>query len=185
MKLSYRGVQYDYIPNELELGDSYAEGMYRGLTVQFRRTVGSVPQPVYNLKYRGVAYTTGAANMPEAGIESTLPPVTAASETPAFATTKAVTHAEPVETISTISAPAGQFSLPEPLSASSPIDEEMRLLAIKHHQNVRRREQSILARFETQVGLTVQDAIHFWNHIQGKPHSDAWTVYDRSQAAMS
>jgi hypothetical protein len=173
MKLRYRGVQYDYVPTQIDLGDSYAEGKYRGLTVQFRQPVGSVPQPVHTLKYRGVPYTTG-----EGTVAETAAPIPVAVSTTAVSTTEAVPEAAPPVAVV-------QPSQPAPATIAPSIDAEMRLLAIKHHQNVRRREQSVLARFETEVGLTVEDAIHFWNHIQGKPHSEAWAVYDRSHVAMS
>lgn len=57
MKLTYRGVQYDYEPTVLETTDSNLYGRYRGQSVQFKYP-RHVPAPtmVHDLKYRGVAY---------------------------------------------------------------------------------------------------------------------------------
>ena len=57
MKLTFRGIQYDYEPTVLETTDSNLYGRYRGQTVQFKYP-RHVPAPtmVHDLKYRGVAY---------------------------------------------------------------------------------------------------------------------------------
>lgn len=59
MKLSYRGVAYDYTPPKVVYGPSYAAGKYRGTPITFP-TLKETPvaQPSYNLKYRGVSYLT-------------------------------------------------------------------------------------------------------------------------------
>jgi hypothetical protein len=59
MKLSYRGVQYDYNPQPVELTEGEVSGQYRGSHFKFGypRHI-PVPQPILNLKYRGVAYRT-------------------------------------------------------------------------------------------------------------------------------
>lgn len=66
MKLSYRGAHYDHQPTPVDMVDSGVSGQYRGQQLRFTypRHV-PVPQPVANLKYRGVAYqttATGGAN---------------------------------------------------------------------------------------------------------------------------
>ncbi|MGQ4649365.1 DUF4278 domain-containing protein [Lyngbya aestuarii] len=59
MKLSYRGVSYDYNPPELALAHKTSFGKYRGLDWRFRnREEPPVLQPSVNLKYRGVSYRT-------------------------------------------------------------------------------------------------------------------------------
>ncbi|MEM6716184.1 MAG: DUF4278 domain-containing protein [Cyanobacteria bacterium P01_F01_bin.56] len=62
MKLTYRGVQYDYNPPAVAMNRSAEVGKYRGVDIRFR-TVKSNPvqQPTLDLVYRGVAYHTGAA----------------------------------------------------------------------------------------------------------------------------
>ena len=59
MKLCYRGVEYDYNPPSLEVKESEIYGCYRGRPTRFAylRHV-PIPQPVANLRYRGVNYTT-------------------------------------------------------------------------------------------------------------------------------
>lgn len=69
MKLTYRGVSYDYNPPEVPTFDSGNVGTYRGLDVRFRNPQKQVVlQPTLDLKYRGVAYRTGegeAVNKPQ------------------------------------------------------------------------------------------------------------------------
>ncbi len=59
MKLTYRGVDYDYNPTSLELTEQEIVGRYRGQAVTFKyvRHV-PVPQPAHHLTYRGVPYST-------------------------------------------------------------------------------------------------------------------------------
>jgi hypothetical protein len=60
MKLTYRGVSYEYNPPTLELTEGEIGGKYRGANWRqsYLRHI-PIPQPVANLKYRGVAYSTG------------------------------------------------------------------------------------------------------------------------------
>ncbi|HEY9601865.1 MAG TPA: DUF4278 domain-containing protein [Allocoleopsis sp.] len=60
MKLSYRGVSYEYNPPKVEATPGSAGGKYRGLDWRFRNLKKPpVLQPTVNLKYRGVSYQTG------------------------------------------------------------------------------------------------------------------------------
>lgn len=62
MKLTYRGVSYDYTPNPMpKMGDTSETGMYRGATVTFQTVAEPPAQPVANLSWRGVPYQTGTA----------------------------------------------------------------------------------------------------------------------------
>ncbi|MBE9180729.1 DUF4278 domain-containing protein [Oculatella sp. LEGE 06141] len=67
MKLSYRGVKYDYEPTPVDLVESEVAGQYRGQAFKFGylRHI-PVPQPILNLTYRGVAYRTTALGSTEA-----------------------------------------------------------------------------------------------------------------------
>ncbi|GFE67915.1 DUF4278 domain-containing protein [Chroococcus sp. FPU101] len=57
MKLTYRGVSYDYNPPVVETTDGETGGKYRGLDWRFRNLKKPfVLQPTVNLTYRGVAY---------------------------------------------------------------------------------------------------------------------------------
>lgn len=62
MKLSYRGVGYDYNPPTLEVTEGEILGKYRGANWRCR-TMNELPtpQPASNLTYRGVSYTKGSA----------------------------------------------------------------------------------------------------------------------------
>lgn len=161
MKLTYRGVSYDYTPPRVEYGPIYARGQYRGAPVAFR-TLKETPiaQPSYNLKYRGVAYTSGVGAQ----------------------TKKTVTGAAAVEAAPDIP------PTPRTESAAAPamsILERARTLMIGRHQMIRRREQSMLARLDEEVGLTAKDAAEYESHIQGKIRHNFWKSYDRSKSAMS
>ena len=60
MKLTYRGVQYDYTPPVVETVDNFNTGKYRGVDIRFRTVKKNpVQQPTLDLVYRGVAHTTG------------------------------------------------------------------------------------------------------------------------------
>lgn len=60
MKLSYRGVSYEYTPPTVEDTEGELAGKYRGLDWKFCNiTKQPVQQATLELKYRGVAMTTG------------------------------------------------------------------------------------------------------------------------------
>jgi hypothetical protein len=59
MKLRYRGVGYDAEPATLEVTEGEIGGTYRGQNWKFHYVKHvPEPQPVHNLKWRGVAYRT-------------------------------------------------------------------------------------------------------------------------------
>lgn len=63
MKLSYRGISYEYNPPEVKTTQSGVAGKYRGLDWRFRNLdKPPVLQPSANLKYRGVAYQTAGTS---------------------------------------------------------------------------------------------------------------------------
>lgn len=153
MQLKYRGVTYEYNPPVVEMEPSEIVGLYRGLEWRFRNPKRlPILQTNLDLKYRGVAYRTGAdVTVPEAG---TLQPAT------------------PVQ--------------PQPVAAtqSTPVADLARALMMGHHRLIQRREQSMLGRVASEVGLG-EEAAHYWRPIQGKISADARQSYDRSAAAMS
>lgn len=68
MKLTYRGVTYDYTPPATQAETAPERGKYRGVDIRFRNPAkAAVHQPTLDLVYRGVAYKTGeAVEQPEA-----------------------------------------------------------------------------------------------------------------------
>lgn len=67
MKLSYRGVSYDYNPPAVTTATSQASGKYRGQDWRFRNLKRSpILQPTKQLVYRGVLYQTGQASNSDA-----------------------------------------------------------------------------------------------------------------------
>lgn len=76
MKLTYRGVQYDYNPPAVALNHTAEVGKYRGVDIRFR-TIKSNPvqQPTLDLVYRGAAYRTGAIAVAAAPVVNAAAPV--------------------------------------------------------------------------------------------------------------
>jgi hypothetical protein len=62
--------------------------------------------------------------------------------------------------------------------------EQARALMMRHHRMIKNREQCMLSRAVEAAGMPAEVG-HFWNHIQGKPHSDAVSNYDRSGVGLS
>lgn len=59
MKLTYRGISYEYNPPVVETVTSVTVGKYRGLDIRFRYAKKApVMEQNYNLTYRGVKYNT-------------------------------------------------------------------------------------------------------------------------------
>jgi len=84
MKLTYRGISYDYTPPVVESNATDDVGKFRGVDIRFRTVKkAQVQQPTLDLVYRGVAYQTSTpAVAPE-----TLPVAPIAAPAPAVATT--------------------------------------------------------------------------------------------------
>ncbi|QZZ22625.1 hypothetical protein J5X98_09825 [Leptothermofonsia sichuanensis E412] len=63
-------------------------------------------------------------------------------------------------------------------------DEQIRALMIRHHHLIKNREQCMLSRAASEIGMPAETA-HFWNHIQGKPHPTHAANYDRTSVGLS
>jgi hypothetical protein len=67
---------------------------------------------------------------------------------------------------------------------SNPVVALSRKLFIRQHQQMRRREQGMMIRLASEIGLAKGNASPYESHIQGKiPHD--FSGYGRSAAAMS
>ena len=164
MKLTYRGTSYDYNPPTVEFGNSDTVGKYRGLDVRFRNPKKAVVlQSNLDLVYRGVAHSTNPSN----------------AET-AVANVGSEAPASPVAAVAAVAAVA------EPVKAAVlSVQDKARSLMMNHHRAIKQRQQSMLSRLDVEVGLTADDASHYWNHIQGKVHPSFRVTYDRSGASLS
>ncbi|MBD1936440.1 MULTISPECIES: hypothetical protein [unclassified Microcoleus] len=60
--------------------------------------------------------------------------------------------------------------------------DQARALMMRHHHQIKNRQQSMLSRAAAEVGLEADD---YWSNIQGKPHSSFSVSYDRSHSTMS
>jgi hypothetical protein len=63
-------------------------------------------------------------------------------------------------------------------------ENQARALMIRHHHNVKNRQQSMLNRAASEIGLDVEDE-GYWSNIQGKPNPSFRKSYDRSNASLS
>ncbi|MGD1699680.1 MAG: hypothetical protein F6K22_29045 [Okeania sp. SIO2F4] len=61
-------------------------------------------------------------------------------------------------------------------------EPQARSLMIRHHHLVKNRQQSMLNRAISEVGL---ENSHYWGHIQGKVQPTFRKNYERSRASMS
>jgi hypothetical protein len=82
MKLTYRGVSYEYNPPTVELQAVDEVGKFRGVDIRFR-TVKKAPvqQATLDLVYRGVAYSTAPVAAPAAAPVAAVAPVAATFST--------------------------------------------------------------------------------------------------------
>lgn len=62
--------------------------------------------------------------------------------------------------------------------------EQARALMNRHHHLIKRRQQSMLGRVNSEVGMPAED-VSYWSHVQGKPSATAQRSYDRSPSALS
>ncbi|MEM1309281.1 MAG: hypothetical protein AAF722_16655 [Cyanobacteria bacterium P01_C01_bin.70] len=62
--------------------------------------------------------------------------------------------------------------------------EQARALMHRHHHTIKRRQQSLLSRANSEVGMPAESA-DYWGTIQGKPTARARQDYDRSGSALS
>lgn len=156
MKLTYRGIEYDYDAPAVEYGDLLASGKYRGLDIRFRNPKKA---PVYtatlDLKYRGATVGTskGESDTAEVPVAQPSPLVSAVAETATAV----------VDTV----------------------DNLARSLMLNQSRNVKRRQQDMLSRLAVEVGVPADEVEHDWNKIQGKLHPTFRVNYGRSGAAMS
>ena len=74
---------------------------------------------------------------------------------------------------------------PTQVPVISPLVDRTRELMMKHQRSIKNRQQSMLTRLASEVGLPAQDANAYWNRIQGKIHPSFRLTYDRSAASMS
>lgn len=167
MKLSYRGVDYDFNPSSLQ-----ARGAKHRLSeVSKARALGAI------LTYRGAAYTVG-------------PSAQAASAHPNVAAGTVLTYRGFSYTVQ----PAAQ-SVSAPVVAAAPavvkaakapvsIQEQARTLTMNHHRAMKKRQQVMLVRSAAEVGMPAT-AVSHWERLQETFNPAFQATYDRSPAALS
>lgn len=80
--------------------------------------------------------------------------------------------------------PAEGSSVATPAVAPT-VKERARALMMGRHRRVKQRQQVMLSRMDSQVGVASAEASRYWNHIQGKVHPTFGDNYDRSHVAFS
>lgn len=89
----------------------------------------------------------------------------------------------PAEIPAVVAVPVAQPAV-QPVATVS-IEERARELMMSHHKMVKRRQQAMLTRLATSVGLDAETTNQYWGHIQGKVQPGFWESYDRSHASIS
>lgn len=79
-----------------------------------------------------------------------------------------------------VAAPVAEAAIPTAMVT----EDRARMMLMNHHRVVKRRQQSMLSRLATEVGMPA-NANRYWNHIQGKVHPSFWATYDRGHASAS
>lgn len=161
MKLTYRGVSYEYNPPQVETTLGEVGGKYRGLEWRFRNPKKlPILQPTLDLVYRGV-------------------PVHQDEVAPVAALAVGAAPANFVEQATPVAVePSGKAS-------KLSVEAQARSLMMGHHKMIKNREQSLLSRAASEVGLGAQKAARYWNQVQGKINPSFRTSYDRSHVSLS
>lgn len=148
---------------------------YRGVTYDHIPHAVKLGNTSKSGKYRGVAvnYPTLMTDVPQPQLELTYRGV--AYTTGQINTVKETEAAKPVQSAVAVTAQAQGMSL----------EEQLRQLMMKHHRQMVRREQSMLARRDAEVGLPVEAAMSYHSHIGGLTPAPVWLTCDRSPVAMS
>ncbi|PPT11023.1 Glutamine synthetase inactivating factor IF7 [Geitlerinema sp. FC II] len=158
MKLCYRGIPYDYTPPEVETASSDLVGTYRGIDVRFRNPKKPlVLQPTLDLKYRGVAYRTNGET--------------------------AETEQQPAVRPETVPAPVAADVAPEPEVTVS-LQQRMRELMLKGEVATRQRQQTMLNRLASEVGVNV-DVDEYWRQFHRFVDAGDRATYGPSAVAVS
>ena len=134
MKLTYRGVTYDYQPVEIETQAGAIEGKYRGAGLKIRTSRVKLPvlQRALDLIYRGVHYSIGGTEPAAAEARTLQKPVTLFYRGFQY---KIGENQPNVETQPTT------------------IADQARLLVMQRRFKDDQRNQSVLERFEQAAGL--------------------------------
>lgn len=62
--------------------------------------------------------------------------------------------------------------------------QQARALMMRHTQTVKNRQQSMLGRAASEIGMDVTDT-DYWTNIKGAPLSSIATAYNRSNVSLS
>ncbi|MBO9999220.1 MAG: DUF4278 domain-containing protein [Cyanobacteria bacterium SID2] len=154
MKLCYRGISYDYNPPKVESTSSDLAGKYRGVDVRFRNP----KKPLVLQPTLDLKYR-GVAYRTNAAI-----PAEAERQT---------ARPEPTPVPETV-APAPTFSL----------QQRMRELMFQNEVAIRKRQQTMLNRLTTEVGLHV-DVDEYWRQFHRFVEPGDRATYAPSTAAVS
>jgi hypothetical protein len=81
MKLTYRGVSYEYNPIVVETTTGETGGKYRSQDWRFRNLKKPpILVPRFNLTYRGVTYNKPGTTIPETAVPETIPAMSVADQ---------------------------------------------------------------------------------------------------------
>jgi Domain of unknown function (DUF4278) len=168
MKLSYRGVNYDFNPSSLQ-----ARGAkHRLAEVSKARALGAI------LTYRGVAYAIEPPNQ-AAPVNAGVPAGTVLTYRGQSYTVQPAVQNAPVA--ATIAQPDAAVSVKAPALS---VQDQARALTMNHHRAMKKRQQVMLVRSAAEVGMASTATSH-WERIQETFNPAFQATYDRSHVALS
>jgi len=62
--------------------------------------------------------------------------------------------------------------------------QQARALMMRHHKMIKNRQQSMLGRTASEIGMDINGS-EYWGNIQGKPYPSFRPTYDRSKVTLS
>ncbi|XGV95490.1 MAG: DUF4278 domain-containing protein [Leptolyngbya sp. BL-A-14] len=168
MKLSYRGVNYDFNPSSLQ-----ARGAKHRLAEASKaKALGAI------LTYRGAVYA----------VEPSAQTETASPRIPAGTTLTYRGFSYTVQpTANSVSAPVVAAEPAVVNAAKAPalsIQDQVRALTMNHHRAMKKRQQVMLVRSAAEIGMTSGANSH-WERIQETFNPAFQAAYDRSHVALS
>lgn len=150
MKLSYRGVNYDFNPSSLQaLG-----AKHRLAEVSKARALGAI------LTYRGAAYTIAPPNQVTSA-KAAIPAGTALTYRGQSYTVQPAVQNMSVQPASAVTEPTATGSAKAPVS----IQAQARALTMNHHRAMKKRQQVMLVRSAAEVGVSSATISH-WERTQ-------------------
>lgn len=167
MKLSYRGINYDFNPSSLQ-----ARGAKHRLSnVAKDRALGAI------LTYRGQTYAIEPCSQAASTRSNVVPS--------RVLTYRGVSYTvQPTATVQPVAEATVQTASASIKAPAQSVQDQARALTMNHHWATKKRQQVMLVRSAAEVGMTAT-AVSHWERLQETFNPTFQATYDRSHAALS